>query len=146
MIYIFDIDGTLADCTHRLPLIQNGQPDWKAFFAACDKDAPIKEVITLLQILGNEGHFIVLISGRSDECKDATLAWMDEQMCEFDLIYMRKQGDHRQDSVVKSELLDLYISEFKPPKIDGVFEDRQQVVDMYRARGIRVFQVADGKF
>jgi hypothetical protein len=28
----------------------------------------------------------------------------------------------------------------------GVFEDRQQVVDMYRAKGLRVFQVADGKF
>jgi len=31
-------------------------------------------------------------------------------------------------------------------EIGGVFEDRKQVVDMYRARGLRVFQVADGNF
>ena len=31
-------------------------------------------------------------------------------------------------------------------KIGGVFEDRQQVVDMLRARGLRVFQVAKGDF
>jgi hypothetical protein len=30
--------------------------------------------------------------------------------------------------------------------IGGVFEDRQQVVDMYRARGLRVFQVDKGHF
>ena len=58
---------------------------------------------------------------------------------------MRKHGDYREDSIVKGELLDQAIEEF-PGKIFGVFEDRRQVVDMYRARGLRVFQVAEGNF
>jgi hypothetical protein len=66
---------------------------------------------------------------------------------------MRAEGDHREDNIVKSELLDKLLkyegfpNEFPPSvKISGVFEDRQQVVDMYRARGLRVFQVAKGNF
>jgi hypothetical protein len=146
MIYIFGIDGTLADLSHRLHFIQKKPADWKSFFAACKDDLPIREVITVLQTLDSEGHFIVLITGRSEECKVATQQWLSDNMIEHDLLYMQKEGDHRQDNVVKAELLDKYISEFKPPKIDGVFEDRKQVVDMYRARGLRVFQVAEGDF
>jgi hypothetical protein len=146
MIYIFDIDGTLADISHRLHFIQQKPADWRAFFAACDEDAPIAEVITILQTLSSEGHFIVLITGRSTECEAQTKQWCSDQMIDYDLLYMRAEGDHRQDNIVKSELLDKYITEFSPPRIDGVFEDRKQVVDMYRAKGLRVFQVAEGDF
>jgi len=151
VIYIFDIDGTIADISHRLHFIQTPEhfradADWRGFFAACDQDKPILEVITITQVLASEGHFIVLITGRSDECKEKTKRWLDTEMVEYDLLYMRKEGDHRPDHVVKMELLDQYIAEFKPPKIDGAFEDRKQVVDAYRARGIRVFQVDEGNF
>ena len=59
---------------------------------------------------------------------------------------MRPDGDHREDSVVKSELFDQINAAYANEKLGGVFEDRQQVVDMYRARGVRVFQVAKGNF
>ena len=39
--YIFDLDGTLADCAHRLHHIQKEQKDWKAFFAAVGADIVI---------------------------------------------------------------------------------------------------------
>jgi hypothetical protein len=48
--------------------------------------------------------------------------------------------------VVKSELYDQILLNFPKPIIGGVFEDRQQVVRMYRDRGLKVFQVADGNF
>jgi hypothetical protein len=35
--YLFDLDGTLADCTHRL----HRRKHWRAFFAACTADSPI---------------------------------------------------------------------------------------------------------
>jgi phosphoglycolate phosphatase-like HAD superfamily hydrolase len=146
VIYIFDIDGTLADLSHRLHFIQSKPADWRGFFAACDKDAPIPELVTVLQTLNSEGHFIVLITGRSTECQAKTEQWLGDNMIEHDLLYMRKEGDHRTDDIVKAELLQRYIDEFAPAKIAGVFEDRKQVVDMYRARGLRVFQVADGNF
>ena len=34
MLYIFDIDGTLADNTHRLHFIQGEVKDWEGFHNA----------------------------------------------------------------------------------------------------------------
>lgn len=63
----------------------------------------------------------------------------------YEKLYMRRAGDHREDSVVKAELVDEIIQSW-PMAVTGVFEDRKQVVDMYRAKGLRVFQVAEGNF
>ena len=65
-------------------------------------------------------------------------------MC--DRIYMRMTGDHREDFVVKEELLNMIIGDYCTEEIGGAFEDRQQVVDMYRKRGFRAFQVAKGDY
>jgi hypothetical protein len=42
--YLFDFDGTLADCTHRLHHIKGSRKNWRAFFAACSKDGPIPHI------------------------------------------------------------------------------------------------------
>lgn len=147
MKFIFDIDGTLADCTHRLHWIQHKPYDWGAFFRDCIGDHPIEEVIDLLRELANENQ-IFIITGRSDEIRDETSEWLLDRGVLFDRMYMRKKGDHREDCVVKSELLDQLLKDCKITidQIGGMFEDRQQVVDMFRARGLRVYQVAKGDF
>jgi phosphoglycolate phosphatase-like HAD superfamily hydrolase len=146
MIYIFDIDGTLADISHRLEFIQHEPKDWRKFFAACDDDDPIWPVIHTLDALHDHGHVILLISGRSDEVRYKTADWMRNHNVRYHEMYMRKEGDHREDSVVKAELLEKAKTDWKAFGIAGVFEDRKQVVDMYRSKGLRVFQVADGNF
>ena len=145
MIYIFDIDGTLADLSHRLHFIQDKPADWRAFFAACPADKPIREVIEIAKAL-QLVHSIKLITGRSDEVEDQTAQWINDQGIYFSGLLMRKAGDHREDSIVKAELLDALLTRHHQDSIAGVFEDRQQVVDMYRARGLRVFQVDRGDF
>lgn len=35
MIYIFDLDGTVADLTHRLHFITGETKDWDGFHGAC---------------------------------------------------------------------------------------------------------------
>jgi hypothetical protein len=56
---------------------------------------------------------------------------------------MRAEGDTRRDSVVKRELLDR-IGEFYD--VQAAIDDRQQVVDMWRAAGLLCLQVAPGDF
>jgi phosphoglycolate phosphatase-like HAD superfamily hydrolase len=145
MMYIFDLDGTLCDISHRLHHIQKSPADWRSFFAECPNDQPVAGVLSVCYALQSANHTIAIISGRSDEVQVETSKWLRQQHVNYDFLYMRKAGDHREDSVVKAELLDQLIKEWPRP-IGGIFEDRQQVVDMYRARGLRVFQVADGKF
>jgi hypothetical protein len=145
MIYIFDIDGTLADISHRLHFIQSKPADWRKFFAACPDDEPIPEVIQVAKSLGGVVH-IMLLTGRSEEIREKTLDWLNELEIPCTALFMREVGDHREDSVVKSEMLDDLIHQWPNEKIMGIFEDRKQVVDMYRAKGLRVFQVAEGNF
>ena len=57
---------------------------------------------------------------------------------------MRATGDQRRDSIVKLEIFDQEIRDRY--HVIGVFDDRQQVVRMWRALGLTVFQVAEGDF
>jgi hypothetical protein len=59
-------------------------------------------------------------------------------------LYMRADGDHRPDFQVKGELLDRLIGDDWNPLM--AFDDRDQVVKMWRQRGIPCAQVADGNF
>jgi hypothetical protein len=57
---------------------------------------------------------------------------------------MRKLGDRRDDDIVKFELLEqIYEMGYEPVL---VFDDRDRVVKMWRAAGLRCFQVAPGDF
>jgi hypothetical protein len=149
MLYIFDIDGTLADISHRLHLINSDlhPADWNAFYKACYNDAPIFDVITVARSLAAAGHIVVYSTGRSTLIYNETIDWLKKyRLPNPQRVYMRPDGDHREDSVVKSELLDMINSDYASEKLGGIFEDRQQVVDMYRARNLRVFQVAKGAY
>lgn len=145
-IFLCDIDGTIADISHRLHFIQQEKPDWDGFFAACCDDKPIREVIETLQSLNAGEATIVLISGRSDAVRTMTQKWLHDFDVPYEELLMRKAGDHRQDHIVKAELLDKALEDNPGTRIIAVFEDRKQVVDMWRERGLRVFQVAEGNF
>lgn len=142
--YIFDIDGTIADLSHRLPLIQKTPKDWPAFFAACPDDVPIEHTIKLAIDVALAGAHIVYVTGRSDECRDATEAWLRQHALPDGKVFMRKKGDHRPDHQVKVELLAELRAEGHKPVM--AFDDRNGVVKMWRELGIPCAQVAEGDF
>lgn len=146
MLALIDIDGTIADCSHRLGHIRGGEvPDWEAFFDAMDKDTPIRHICDLVRVLG-DGYNIIYLTGRPDSHRVQTAWWLD---CNFlakgkDLL-MRKAGDHRPDYIVKKELYEKFVFPiYGKPNL--VIEDRKQVVDMWRGMGITVLQPKDGDY
>lgn len=142
--YVFDIDGTVADLSHRLHHIEKQPKDWDAFFADCHKDVPIGHVRQLLQDLSKSGAKIVYVSGRSDQVRSETAAWLLGHLFPAGELYMRTAGDHRPDNIVKAELLDELLDDgFRPIM---AFDDRNQVVVMWRQKGVPCAQVAEGDF
>jgi len=142
-VYVFDIDGTLADIAHRLHFIQGDHKDLDAFFAACIDDAPIGHMLDLAWYIG-KGHHVIYVSGRSDAVRDLTRQWLEANMAPDGPIYMRKAGDHKPDHELKIELLaDLRADGYEPVLW---FDDRNQVVKAIRAAGIPVCQVCDGDY
>ena len=154
-IVIFDLDGTLAliDKRRAISTKDNGKMDWDKFFDPknIDLDQPNTPVIKMAKMLKSQGFMIVIFSGRSKATKDATTQWLDRHDVPFDVLKMRPAdrsiGGHfhfMKDSDLKQHWLDDLI----PNKDDifAVFDDRNQVVDMWRKNGLTTFQVADGDF
>lgn len=141
--YIFDIDGTIADLTHRLHHIQKSPKDWRAFFGDCFEDAPIHHMCDLARILSCEVP-VVYVSGRSDEIRYETEEWLKQHRLWTGHLYMRTEGDHRPDNLVKSDLLAQMMADGWRPLM--AFDDRNQVVNMWRENGIPCAQVAEGDF
>jgi phosphoglycolate phosphatase-like HAD superfamily hydrolase len=137
--YVFDLDGTLADLAHRRSFLEAG--DYRGFFAACGDDKPIEHVLALLRTLHAAGHKIEIWSGRSDECRDLTEAWLVRHDVPAGIpVIMRTAGDKRPDHIVKRE----FLRGTEAP--DVIFDDRKVVVDMWRSKGLVCFQVAPGDF
>ena len=148
MKYIFDIDGTLADCSQRLHFIQQEKPDWDAFYKDCVSDKPIAPTIELLRALQEYGANIIYITGRPCKYMNETIQWLKKYTeCPVRCLYMRTNDDHRPDYIVKKEIYEIDIKPYlKNECIWGVFEDRKQCVDMWRSLGLTCYQVADGNY
>jgi phosphoglycolate phosphatase-like HAD superfamily hydrolase len=140
-VVIVDIDGTLADVQHRLHHIKgSGKKNWKQFFRSAPQDEPIDIIFRWVNNLAPD-YTAILITGRPDEYRKDTEAWLAKHGVRYSKLYMRRAGDHRPDTVVKQELLDKVGRE----RVAFVIDDRPQVCDMYRGCGMRVFQVSSGE-
>jgi hypothetical protein len=146
---ICDIDGTLADLSHRLHHIRPGpgqRKNWAAFFDSVFHDAVHTDMrIILDRLYGNGDHNVIYVSGRMERCRWATERWLILNCFPPGEVFMRRDGDYRPDYTVKEEILDRQLK-LTPADVLCVPDDRDQVVDMWRTRGFRVLQVADGAF
>ena len=145
-IVIFDLDGTLAliDKRRAISTKDNGKMDWKKFFDPdmVDLDDPNTPVITMANLLSST-HRIWILSGRSDVTKDATIDWLAKNNVTYDNLVMRPQ-DHLY--MPDNDLKQMWLDTIGKPNVAMVFDDRNQVVDMWRQNGLTTFQVADGNF
>jgi FMN phosphatase YigB (HAD superfamily) len=147
MDVIFDVDGTLLDIQHRVPLIRptNGMPkDWKAFRAAASEDRQIWAVFQILAALAMVGHRVIIVTGRMESERPLLEQKIGTYLVENVPILMRTEDDFREDYVVKREILHSLRERGYKPEV--AFDDRRQVVDMWREEGLICCQVAPGDF
>lgn len=154
---IVDIDGTTAH--------NNGHRGWYEY----DKvayDEPNRNVIDVVSAMDAGYHEVIFVSGRSDQCRDLTAEWLgrhvissywdnvgddvanmkhpnDNQSGLYKL-FMRPEGDYRDDALVKYELYRDYIAPFYDVRV--VLDDRDRMVRMWREIGLTCLQVAEGDF
>lgn len=135
-VIIFDIDGTLAEVTHRLHFIKWEKKDYKAFFDWMVDDGVIGIVADVASFLKCD-YDIVLITGRPESHREETDKRLRNNSISYSALYMREAGDHRPDYEVKKEI---YEREIKWKRnVACVFEDRGRVVKMRREQGLYVF-------
>lgn len=120
------------------------KPNWKAFFATCDKDKPIVFTIGVLKMLLHCDAPIEIWSGRCESVRQQTIDWLEINVDPTkdwgSRLKMRPIGDSTPDDQLKESWIDEAKGLGKV--IDFVFDDRPKVVRMWRRRGIFVFNCA----
>ncbi|MEV1052961.1 AAA family ATPase [Streptomyces sp. NPDC049887] len=130
-----DIDGTLALRGDRGPYD----------FTRCGEDllnAPVRDALGSFRRA--DGDVIVLLSGRGEEHRERTEAWLERYDVPYDELWMRAAGDHRRDDVVKAELFDRHVRSRFAVRVS--LDDRDRVVAVWRRMGLPTWQVNYGSF
>ena len=143
MLVVFDLDGTLADPSHREHFVRRpvGEKDWDAFHAASVRDRPKHEIVRTYLALEATGAEVEIWTGRDEKYRDQTVEWLAKQGIHSPKLRMRPNGDRTADDEMKAAWMDE-----RDRHVRLVFEDRQRVVDMWRRRGVTCCQVAPGDF
>lgn len=133
-IALVDIDGTVAIKCDRSAFEYN----------KANNDTPNQYVIDTINALYETKRidYIQFLSGRESYSYELTRDWLIKHG--FDMtkhrLLMRKTSDHRRDSVIKNEI---YESCLKQNNIKYLFDDRNQVIDMWWDNKLPVFHVGD---
>lgn len=146
-VVVFDIDGTVADIEHRRHHVRKEpgvKKDWRSFNLEMVNDKPKPDIIQLVKDMSKR-YPIVFCSGRTDDFRKETEEWLKTHIphVKFEL-YMRPRNDSRQDNIIKEIILDFELQ----TRYDILFvvDDRDQVVKMWRDRGITCLQCDYGDF
>ena len=140
---VFDIDGVLSDAVSRQHFLERGRRDWDAFFDACGEDPLIEEVATLLHLLDDSLH-VVLLTGRPVRVRPQTLAWLKRYDLRWDLLIMRDFGDYSAARQFKRFTVhDLRQHGFD---LKLAFEDDRRNAEMFRGEGIPCVYIHSGSY
>lgn len=142
---VFDIDGVLADCSHRLKYIQGEDKDYDKFYSYDEilKDNPIlnlDKILFNIQCAESSDIDIRFITARNIKSITATAEWLEKYfsiMVEEGDILMRPEKDWRPAYQVKEDLIEKHIG-FE--NILFAFDDDEQANEMYKKHGVTCYK------
>jgi hypothetical protein len=143
-IILCDLDGTLAEISHRLHLVKTDRPNWDEFYDSCDLDSVnmwCREVLSSWLNPLMPWRKVFIVSARRQHLYKKTMRWLSTNQVEFSkLILVRPDGNHEEDQELKRRWL--HQSGLKD-RILLVIDDRSKVCKMWREEGLTCLQCAD---
>lgn len=145
---IVDIDGTVAHMAGRSPYDYT-----QVHTDTVDKHVRwlVNEVFErALSSAQDDGVFVLFVSGRDDSCRDETVKWLNDNGIYWHELHMRptgakdERGNKLPDYLVKYDLFNANIRD--KYNVRFVLDDRDQVVNLWRAMGLKTLQVQPGDF
>lgn len=150
-LFVFDLDGTLANIDHRLRFIKSDKagyevkPRWDLFFQACVSDTPIQWAIDLINTLYRNGRTsattseVLILTGRNEVVRKETEEWLKRYSVLYDYLHMRPKNNYEPSHVIKAKMLEDFLRD-KDFQVQFIVEDEQKVVDNWRKLGYNVLQ------
>lgn len=143
-IVLCDLDGTLADTSHRVHHLMKEPKDWDSWNAGIPEDKPYHHVVTMLRALNMFDYRIIIVTARSEATRPETEHWLKYWRVPYVAMFMRPVGDLRSDHIIKQEAV--LHNDIKLHQVAFVLEDRDKVVAMWREMGLNCFQVRKGDY
>lgn len=142
-VVIFDIDGVLSEPSKRLIYIKQEPKLWDKFYENCESDKPIGAGCSVAYSCVRELNIVKFLTGRPEKCRKATLEWLHEYISEDirseDLI-MRENWNPVPDVSFKRKIGE----EIGFDNILCVFEDKENIVNMWLENGVTCFKTKQG--
>lgn len=101
---VFDVDGVLADVTHRLHHLRARPQRWERFFQAADRDPLLVEGADRLRAALVD-HDVLYLTGRPERTRRLTERWLGRHDLPTGPLVMRSDDDHRPARWMKREVL-----------------------------------------
>jgi beta-phosphoglucomutase-like phosphatase (HAD superfamily) len=99
-LVVVDIDGVVADVSHRLVHLRAQPRDWDAFFAAMADDPLLSEGEAVANRAARD-HDLAWITGRPARYADVTARWLRAHRLPEGPVHHRRDADRRPADVVK---------------------------------------------
>jgi hypothetical protein len=133
---VFDIDGVLADVSHRVHFLERRRKDWGAFFRAAVEDEVLPEGAALVREAAKDCE-IAYLTGRPEVCRQDTREWLQAQGFPTGTLVMRANRDHRPAREAKPPMLRRLAAD---RVLALVVDDDLEVCDAYEADGWTVLR------
>lgn len=152
MLLILDVDYTLnrfypPSIREIVPpeLLDNSNPQlWEWIVEHLSTvEYPVHEMaVAVLQRLYRCDPLVVVSTGRPEALRDATEKWL-RQFFHFEHLFMRSDGDFRQNADVKRDALTTAILPLAGSRQAYAFEDDAGSLEMYQELGVCSFAAPD---
>ena len=141
---IVDIDGVLADASHRQWHLDGAVRDWDGFFAAAVDDALLADHADMVRRLDGDLQ-VVLLTARPFRLRRLTLEWLAHHGVRWDLLALRGPAQDMTHSVrFKRGALALLRSWGFAPAF--ALEDDPRIVEMYASEALPCVYIHSGYY
>lgn len=135
---IFDVDGTLADVTSIRHHVLQRRKDFDAFHSLSVNVPPHQHVVDLAHQAKADGHAVIVVTARSTQWRNHTAMWLALNGIPSDAMFMRKQGDHRKDVLVKADILARIRTQYE---VVHAVDDNPSIIALWKSEGIPTTRV-----
>jgi FMN phosphatase YigB (HAD superfamily) len=143
--FLFDLDGTLTNCDHRLPILkEDGADKWDKFFLASANDPINLHVAHIFDMLPSVQ--VQVWTGRGSIARDITIDYLqrnfavNDQWIEYNF-RMRPLDDFRTGEDLKQAWLLDFQEITGGEKFAYAFDDDPKMLEFYKRNNIPLFLV-----
>jgi len=137
MIVLVDIDHCVCDGYWRDSIIVITY--LYSYHLASKDDAPIKEIVDLINSMEKAGHAVIGFTSRPEKWRKLTNEWLVKHEVKISELVMRRNDDFRKATEIKEDIVRSPI--FSGYGISLVIDDRQDVCETINNMGVTTMQV-----